>query len=72
MQAVLVITVFSLKLVVVDKSCHQDMNEGIDDVTLTDMINEVDLNQNGKLELDEFLEVVKNLYFKRYLKIVLG
>jgi len=33
------------------------MNEGIDDVTLTDMINEVDLNQNGKLELDEFLQV---------------
>ena len=33
------------------------MDEGIDDVTLTDMINEVDLNQNGKLELDEFLQV---------------
>ena len=35
------------------------MNEGIDDVTLTDMINEVDLNQNGKLELSEFLEVLE-------------
>ena len=33
------------------------MNEGIDEATLTDMINEVDLNQNGKLELEEFLEV---------------
>ena len=33
------------------------MNEGIDDHMLTEMINEVDLNQNGKLELDEFLQV---------------
>ena len=40
----------------------QDINEGLDDQTLIEIIDEVDLSQNGKLELDEFLEVI--WYFK--------
>ncbi|CAK8675012.1 unnamed protein product [Clavelina lepadiformis] len=39
----------------------QDMNEGLDEDALNDMLKEVDLNQNGKLELDEFLELMSNV-----------
>nr|XP_018670203.1 glycerol-3-phosphate dehydrogenase, mitochondrial isoform X2 [Ciona intestinalis] len=48
----------------------QDMNEGLDDDTLTDMLNEVDLNKNGKVELDEFIEAVHSIHWKSYLSLL--
>nr|CAB3250536.1 glycerol-3-phosphate dehydrogenase, mitochondrial [Phallusia mammillata] len=39
----------------------KDLNLGLDDDTLLDMLNEVDLNKNGKVELDEFLELMSNV-----------
>jgi len=44
------------------------MNLGLDDDTILDMLNEVDLNKNGRIELDEFLEVRESLVsvFRRF------
>lgn len=41
----------------------QEINEGLDEGSLTEMLNEADLKQNGMVEIDEFLEVFDLLIF---------